>query len=535
LQAQSWLAVYTEASVALVGREEKLMGVAELIEKDLTLIGATAIEDKLQVGVSETISHLAQANIKLWVLTGDKKETAVNIGFACAVLTQQMYILEIDVHTKEEAASQLQVAQQGLNQTKISGKPVALVVTGASLVFMLDDSLIMDFLAVSCECCSVICCRVSPLQKRLVTLMVKENKKVITLSIGDGANDVPMIQAAHIGVGIRGLEGQQAAAASDYAIAQFRCAPRAPFTKDASDGCCDRYLERLILVHGQWNYRRVSMLILYFFYKCLSFSFCMWLFCLSNGFSGQKIFDDAYQTLYNVIFTSTPIMAFGIFERSLDAPLLLKHPRLYIEGQRNRLFSWTRFFVFAGSGIVTAIVMYYMTMSSYSDTTHHSPDGYGVDTFGIGTNLNTNIIVCVTLLLAIETRTFTAAHVFFSIGSVLIWFIFIIIYGSVSPEALSSFYSYTSLRPSSVVPFTILIFITPFQVFVLLLFVYRNGFISRILAELGVDKRSGLSARVHDEVVADAVSICPPHFFVGIVSPCFVILCRSGMIRSCAM
>ena len=89
---------------------------------------------------------------------------------------------------------------------------------------MLEPTLIMDFLAVSCECVSVICCRVSLLQKRLVTKMVKDNKKVITLSIGDGANDVPMIQAAHIWVGIRGLEGQQAAAASDYAIAQFRCA-----------------------------------------------------------------------------------------------------------------------------------------------------------------------------------------------------------------------------------------------------------------------------------------------------------------------
>ena len=155
-------------------------------------------------------------------------------------------------------------------------------------------------------------------------------------------------------------------------------------------------------------------------------------------------------------------------------------------------------------------------MSSYSDTTHHSPDGYGVDTFGIGTNLNTNIIVCVTLLLAIETRTFTAAHVFFSIGSVLIWFIFIIIYGSVSPAALSSFYSYPSLLPSF--PFQSCFFITPYQVFVLLLFVSRNGFISRILAELGLDKRSGLSARVHDEVVVDAVSVCPPHFFNGIFS-----------------
>ena len=200
-------------------------------------------------------------------------------------------------------------------------------------------------------------------------------------------------------------------------------------------------------MHGQWNYRRVSMLILYFFYKCLSFSFCMWLFCLSNGFSGQKIFDDAYQTLYNVFFTSTPIMAYGILERNLDAHLLLRYPRLYIEGQRNRSFSWLRFTVFAGSGIVTAIIMYFMTMSSYFSGTHTSPAGYGVDIFGIGTNMNTNIIVCVTLLLAIETRSFTWMHIFFSVGSVLLWFIFIIIYCSFTPQSMSSFYTYHPPSP----------------------------------------------------------------------------------------
>jgi hypothetical protein len=97
--------------------------------------------------------------------------------------------------------------------------------------------------------------------------------------------------------------------------------------------------------------------------------------------------------------------------------------------------------VFAGSGIVTAIIMYYMTIAAYDSGTHNSPNGYGVDIFGIGTNLNTNVIVCVTLLLMIETRTFTAVHVFFSIGSICIWFLFIIVYGSVTPKSLASFYS----------------------------------------------------------------------------------------------
>jgi phospholipid-translocating ATPase len=134
-------------------------------------------------------------------------------------------------------------------------------------------------------------------------------------------------------------------------------------------------------------------------------------------------------------------MAYGIFERGIDSHLLLQHPQLYIEGQSNRLFSWTRFFVFSGGGVVTAIIMYFTTMSSHMSGTHSSPNGFGVDIFGIGTNLNTNVIVCVTLLLAIETRTFTVVHVFLSIASVLVWFLFITIYGSVSPSSLSAFYT----------------------------------------------------------------------------------------------
>jgi phospholipid-transporting ATPase len=221
----SWSQKFNEASCALTDRDQKLMDVAELIEKDLTLIGATAIEDKLQVGVSDCISNLAKANIKLWVLTGDKKETAINIGFATSVLTNEMDILAIDLETEAEVSNTLRSLAERIKENVRDGKKTALVVTGAALVHALKDSLKHPFLALGCQCNAVICCRVSPLQKREVCLLVKDNMphKPVTLSIGDGANDVPMILAAHIGVGIRGLEGQQAAMSADYAIAQFRC------------------------------------------------------------------------------------------------------------------------------------------------------------------------------------------------------------------------------------------------------------------------------------------------------------------------
>jgi hypothetical protein len=126
---------------------------------------------------------------------------------------------------------------------------LALVIDGKSLTYALERELEKNFLDLAVMCKAVICCRVSPLQKALVVKLVKRHLKAILLAIGDGANDVSMIQAAHIGVGISGMEGLQAARSADVAIGQFR------------------YLRKLLLVHGAWSYQRVSKVILYSFYK----------------------------------------------------------------------------------------------------------------------------------------------------------------------------------------------------------------------------------------------------------------------------
>ncbi|CAG2170707.1 unnamed protein product, partial [Oppiella nova] len=228
------------ASTSMVDREEKVDAVYEEIEQNLVLIGATAIEDKLQDGVPQCIANLAAAGIKLWVLTGDKQETAINIGYSCQLLTDDMVdTFTIEGWEYEEVEHELQRCRESManvmsraygtassdinvvsfrDQTSSpNARPVdatetdpfggfALVINGHSLVHALNPQMELLFLDVASLCDAVICCRVTPLQKALVVDLVKRHKKAVTLAIGDGANDCSMIKAAHIGVGISGQE-----------------------------------------------------------------------------------------------------------------------------------------------------------------------------------------------------------------------------------------------------------------------------------------------------------------------------------------
>lgn len=249
-----WYKIHDAAATIVGGtRAEELDRAAEIIEHDFFLLGATAIEDRLQDGVPETIHTLQQANIKVWVLTGDRQETAINIGMSCKLLSEDMMLLIVN---EESPAATRDNIQKKLDAIRTQGdgtietETLALVIDGKSLTYALEKDLEKLFLDLAIMCKAVICCRVSPLQKALVVKLVKKyQKQSILLAIGDGANDVSMIQAAHIGVGISGMEGLQAARSADVAIAQFR------------------YLRKLLLVHGAWSYQRVSKTILFSFYK----------------------------------------------------------------------------------------------------------------------------------------------------------------------------------------------------------------------------------------------------------------------------
>ncbi|XP_058087203.1 putative phospholipid-transporting ATPase 9 [Magnolia sinica] len=421
-------------------RDALIDEVTEKMEKDLILLGATAVEDKLQKGVPECIDKLAQAGIKIWVLTGDKMETAINIGFACSLLRQGMRqiiiiletpdILELEKAgdksdiTKASKASVIQQINDGkslLTSANGSSDAFALIIDGKSLVYALEDDVKNMFLELAIACASVICCRSSPKQKALVTRLVKTGTSKTTLAIGDGANDVGMLQEADIGIGISGVEGMQAVMSSDIAIAQFQ------------------YLERLLLVHGHWCYRRISSMICYFFYKNLAFGFTLFLFEAYASFSGQAAYNDWYMSFYNVFFTSLPVLALGVFDQDVAARFCLKFPLLYQEGVQNVLFSWLRILGWMFNGICSAIIIFFFCTNALE----HQAFRKGGEVVGLeilGTTMYTCVVWVVNCQMALAISYFTWIQHVFIWGSIILWYLFLLTYGAMSPTISTTAY-----------------------------------------------------------------------------------------------
>uniref|UniRef100_A0A804I585 Phospholipid-transporting ATPase n=1 Tax=Musa acuminata subsp. malaccensis TaxID=214687 RepID=A0A804I585_MUSAM len=369
--------------------------VSDTIERDLILVGATAVEDKLQKGVPQCIDKLAQAGLKIWVLTGDKMETAINIGYVCLTSnshTNTIYsnILSLNkekVHHFTSIILPWDVDITHLYLEKDPNAAFALIIDGKTLTYALEDDLKNQFLSLAVNCASVICCRVSPKQKALVvTRLVKEGTGKTTLAIGDGANDVGMIQEADIGVGISGVEGMQAVMASDFSISQFR------------------FLERLLVVHGHWCYKRIAQMICYFFYKNIAFGLTIFYFEAYTGFSGQSVYADWYMLLFNVILTSLPVISLGVFEQDVSSEVCLQFPALYQQGPRNLFFDWYRIFGWMGNGLYSSIVIYFLSIQIFYSQAFRA-NGQTAD---------------------------MAAHLFVW-GSIATWYLFLIAYGMCSP------------------------------------------------------------------------------------------------------
>uniref|UniRef100_A0A3Q0T239 Phospholipid-transporting ATPase n=1 Tax=Amphilophus citrinellus TaxID=61819 RepID=A0A3Q0T239_AMPCI len=386
---QEWLKEYNCASTIIKDRAQKLEECYELLEKNLMLLGATAIEDRLQAGVPETIATLMRADIKIWVLTGDKQETAINIGYSCRLVTHGMSLIIVNEDSLDATRDTLTAHCSSLGESLKKENELALIIDGQTLKYALSFELRQAFLDLALSCKAVICCRVSPLQKSEIVDMVKKHVKAITLAIGDGANDVGMIQTAHVGVGISGNEGMQATNSSDYSIAQFS------------------YLEKLLLVHGAWSYNRVTKCILYCFYKNVVLYIIELWFAFVNGFSGQILFERWCIGLYNVIFTALPPFTLGIFDRPCSQQNMLRFPQLYritqnAEGFNTKVFwghsypdhpsyvvvtvclkagmettAWTRFSHLAVWGSMALWIVFFGVYSAIWPTIPIAPDMLG--------------------------------------------------------------------------------------------------------------------------------------------------------------
>uniref|UniRef100_A0A3Q1HKG3 Phospholipid-transporting ATPase n=1 Tax=Anabas testudineus TaxID=64144 RepID=A0A3Q1HKG3_ANATE len=422
-----WKQRHHEASTELDDREGKLDELYEEIEKDLLLLGATAIEDKLQDGVPQTIEQLSKADIKVWVLTGDKQETAENIGYSCNLLREEMNeVFIISGNSPEDVKEELSrhartamkpdTADTGLlpERTLVKGVKViadevangeyGLVINGHSLAYALEPSIELEFLRTACMCKSVMCCRVTPLQKAQVVELVKKYKQVVTLAIGDGANDVSMIKAAHIGVGISGQEGMQAVLSSDFSFAQFR------------------FLQRLLLVHGRWSYLRMCKFLRYFFYKNFTFTFVHFWYGFFCGFSAQTVYDELFITLYNLMYTALPVLGMSLFDQDVNAEWSFQHPQLYIPGQLNLYFNKKAFFKCALHSCYSSMVLFFIPYAAMQDTVRD--DGKDVadyQSFALLTQTCLHV-VSVCLQLGMEMSYWTAVNTFFVLGSLAMYF-----------------------------------------------------------------------------------------------------------------
>uniref|UniRef100_A0A671MB61 Phospholipid-transporting ATPase n=1 Tax=Sinocyclocheilus anshuiensis TaxID=1608454 RepID=A0A671MB61_9TELE len=396
-----WMKKLLFASTTLENREEKLGALYEEIEQGMLLLGATAIEDKLQEGVPETIACLTLANIKIWVLTGDKLETAMNIGYSCNILRDDMNeVFIISGHTM------LEIHQNCHFCTVPKACFMALNVRFVCCYLKahaLEADLEQILVDVACLCKTVICCRVTPLQKALVVELIKRHKRAVTLAIGDGANDVSMIKTAHIGVGISGQEGMQAVLASDYSFAQFR------------------YLQRLLLVHGRWSYHRMCNFLCYFFYKNFAFTLVHFWYGFLCGFSAQTVYDQWFITLFNIVYTSLPVLAMGLFDQDVNEQYSLRYPNLYRPGQLNQLFNKRKFFTCTLQGVCTSFILFFISYGAFMTAVRD--DGAHIsDQQAFAVTIATSLVIVSSVQIGLDTNYWTAVNHFFIWGSLAVYF-----------------------------------------------------------------------------------------------------------------
>ncbi|XP_047381769.1 phospholipid-transporting ATPase FetA-like isoform X2 [Sciurus carolinensis] len=409
----TWSKKHNEACLSAKDREIKLSVVYAEIEKDLMLLGATGIEDKLQDGVPETIITLNKAKIKIWVLTGDKQETAINIAYSCNVFEDEMDgVFMIEGKDSETILQELRTARGKMKpESLLESDPVNIYLkkkpkrtfTMPEEAFALEGNLELELLRTASLCKGVICCRMTPFQKAQVVELVKRYKKVVTLAIGDGANDVSMIKAAHIGVGISGQEGMQAMLNSDFAFSQF----------------C--YLQRLLLVHGRWSYNRMCKFLSYFFYKNFVFTLVHFWYAFFNGFSAQAVYDTWFITCYNLIYTSLPVLGLSLFEQDVNETWSLHFPELYIPGQHNLYFNKKEFVKCLIHGIYSSFVLFFVPMGTiYNSERSDGKDISDIQTFCL--IVQTSLIWMVTVQIALKTTYWTMISHFFIWGSLGFYF-----------------------------------------------------------------------------------------------------------------
>ncbi|ELP91839.1 phospholipid-transporting ATPase, putative [Entamoeba invadens IP1] len=330
------------------------------LECNLTLIGATAIEDQLQKKVPETISLLKNAGLKVWIITGDKMETAVSISRSCNLFTSTQELIYFSHESESEFVSHLSIENSRLEHLeKHDDTQIGVVIYEKNIDWFINHK--KDFKKLAEFSSSVVCCRASPKQKSEIAIALKEmtNKKCLT--IGDGMNDIPMITKGDVGVGIYGKEGNQAAVSADFSIHQFH------------------HLGKLVLFYGKNGKYQISTLIKFCFYKNAAFFLVNMFYAFISNFTVQLLHDDWIITCTNTFFTTLPPITIALFDYDLTWDEIKKYPQSHKESLVDKnysLFAYIEWFVY---GVIQAGIffsLFYFVINGTDVTFYGKVNGF---------------------------------------------------------------------------------------------------------------------------------------------------------------
>lgn len=330
-QYDAFAVAYHEASLSLHDRDKSMASVIKShLEHDLELLGVTGVEDRLQKDVKPSLELLRNAGVKIWMLTGDKVETARCVAVSARLVARGQSIVTI---AKVMSKSQAQDALDSIANRTDS----CMLIDGESLAVMLSH-LRQQFISVAVMLPAVVACRCSPTQKAEVANLIRRYTKKRVCCIGDGGNDVSMIQAADVGIGIVGKEGRQASLAADFSVTQF----------------C--HVTKLLVWHGRNSYKRSAKLAQFIIHRGLIISVCQTMYNIAGHFDPKGLFKDWLLVGYATVYTMAPVFSL-VLDRDVDEKLANLYPELYKELKTGQSLSYRTFFAWVAVSIYQGIVI----------------------------------------------------------------------------------------------------------------------------------------------------------------------------------
>ncbi len=334
---ETWVKKYELAKTEMEEREKKIQKVIEELECNMEFLCVTGVEDKLQVDVTDSIESLRNAGIQIWMLTGDKVETATCIAISTGLKakTQKLFYMK-ELTTKDQV-------ENHLHQYETMSDTV-LIIDGNTMNIALLPENEKLFFEIASKAPAVVCCRCSPTQKALIVKGMKTHTSMRTAAIGDGGNDVGMIQEAHLGIGIVGKEGKQASLAADFSINEFRA------------------VKLLLLWHGRLSYKRSAVLSQFVIHRGLIISIIQIIFSFMFYFTSIQIYNGYLMLGYTTIYTSLPVFSI-VYDEDVDLTSVIKFPVLYKILQKGRVLnmktfiSWCVKSIYQGAVIMIGAVL----------------------------------------------------------------------------------------------------------------------------------------------------------------------------------